>query len=149
MATRRKVLGEAHPDYALSLNNLAALYESMGQYAKAEPVFLEAVSRIIDHVELNSEGQSEAAQLARTTSIRPYLDNLLLGTAGRPSPKIYDAVLRLRGSVTQRQVFLRSIRNAKPELKPLIEQLQRTCSRMSQIVTMPYDPKRKADLPAE
>jgi hypothetical protein len=149
VAIDRKVLGEAHPDYATSLNNLAALYNSMGQHAKTEPLLLEAVSRIIDHVESNSEGQSEAAQLARTSSIRPYLDNLLSGTTKVSSPKVYDAVLRLRGSVTQRQVFLRSIRNAKPELKPLIEQLQRTCSRMSQLSTMPYDPKRKADLPAE
>lgn len=145
----RKSLGEGHPQHAKSLNHLGLLYGSMEQWEKCEKYLLEAVARITTHSERNDEGLSEASQLARTESIRYYLDNLLLGTAGRSSPKVYDAVLRLRGSVTQRQVFLRSIRNAKPELKPLIEQLQRTCSRLSLIATMPPDPKRKADLDAE
>jgi tetratricopeptide (TPR) repeat protein len=69
VAMRRKVWGEAHPDYATCLNNLAENVPLMGQYAKAEPLYLEVVSRIIDHVESNSEGQSEASQLARTGSI--------------------------------------------------------------------------------
>ena len=34
------MLGEKHPDYATSLNNLARLYQSMGDYAKAEPLYL-------------------------------------------------------------------------------------------------------------
>ncbi len=33
------MLGEKHPDYAISLNNLAFLYEQMGKYAKAEPLY--------------------------------------------------------------------------------------------------------------
>ena len=36
---REKALGPQHPDTAKSLNNLALLYEAMGDYAKAEPVF--------------------------------------------------------------------------------------------------------------
>jgi tetratricopeptide (TPR) repeat protein len=32
-------LGENHPDYATSLNNLAALYGDMGNYAQAEPLY--------------------------------------------------------------------------------------------------------------
>ena len=39
---RRKALGEAHPDYAVSLHNLAALYSSMGEYAKAEALSVQA-----------------------------------------------------------------------------------------------------------
>src|SRR5207302_7955437 len=35
-------LGEDHPHYAISLNNLAALYESMGDYAAAEPLHQQA-----------------------------------------------------------------------------------------------------------
>jgi len=35
----KKVLGKEHPDYAGSLHNLAALYKSMGDYAKAEPLY--------------------------------------------------------------------------------------------------------------
>ena len=37
---RKRVLGENHTDYAISLNNLAVLYEDMGQYEKAEPAQL-------------------------------------------------------------------------------------------------------------
>jgi len=40
---RKRLLGEAHPDYALSLNNLAALYRSMGNNARALPLFQQAL----------------------------------------------------------------------------------------------------------
>jgi CHAT domain-containing protein/tetratricopeptide (TPR) repeat protein len=39
-----ELLGKNHPDYALSLNNLAALYQDMGDYARAEPLYLEALA---------------------------------------------------------------------------------------------------------
>ena len=39
LAIREKVLGPEHPDVAMSLNNLAALYRDTGQYAKAEPLY--------------------------------------------------------------------------------------------------------------
>src|ERR1700674_4640143 len=38
LAIRKEVLGSRHPAVAQSLNNLAVLYEHMGQYAKAEPL---------------------------------------------------------------------------------------------------------------
>ena len=36
MEIRRKALGKDHPDFAQSLNNLAGLYYSMGNYSEAE-----------------------------------------------------------------------------------------------------------------
>lgn len=39
---REKVLVKEHPDYAMSLNNLAILYWAMGQYEKSEPLYLES-----------------------------------------------------------------------------------------------------------
>ena len=39
----RAALGERHPDYATSLNNLASLYQAMGRHAEAEPLFRQAV----------------------------------------------------------------------------------------------------------
>jgi CHAT domain-containing protein/tetratricopeptide (TPR) repeat protein len=39
----RQVLGERHPDYARSLNNLAGLYQAMGEHGKALPLFREAL----------------------------------------------------------------------------------------------------------
>ena len=39
-AIHEKILGEKHPDYATILNNLAELYRSMGDYARAERLHL-------------------------------------------------------------------------------------------------------------
>ena len=36
---RNKALGESHPYHAQSLSNLASLYQAMGDYARAEPLF--------------------------------------------------------------------------------------------------------------
>jgi len=39
----KKALGEHHPEYAASVNNLAALYRSTGAYAQAEPLLRQAM----------------------------------------------------------------------------------------------------------
>ena len=39
LAIKEKALGPEHPDVAVSLNNLASLYQSQGKYAEAEPLF--------------------------------------------------------------------------------------------------------------
>jgi tetratricopeptide (TPR) repeat protein len=36
-------LGESHPDYATSLNNLALLYDATGRLAEAEPLLKQAL----------------------------------------------------------------------------------------------------------
>jgi hypothetical protein len=40
MKLYRTALGEGHPDYANTLNNLALLYDAMGRHAEAEPPLL-------------------------------------------------------------------------------------------------------------
>ncbi len=39
LAISEKALGPEHPDVAQSLNNLAALYQTQGHYAEAEPLY--------------------------------------------------------------------------------------------------------------
>ena len=39
MEVTRTALGEVHPDYASSMNNLGELYYAMGRHAEAEPLF--------------------------------------------------------------------------------------------------------------
>ena len=39
----RTALGERHPYYATSLNNLAGLYYAMGRHAEAEPLYKQAM----------------------------------------------------------------------------------------------------------
>ena len=43
---REKFLGPEHPDTATSLNNLASLYASMSEYAKAEPLYRRAQAQL-------------------------------------------------------------------------------------------------------
>jgi tetratricopeptide (TPR) repeat protein len=43
LGIRREVQGEGHPDYATGLNNLALLYQHMGEYARAEPLYRQAL----------------------------------------------------------------------------------------------------------
>ncbi len=40
----KRVLGQEHPDYSASLNNLAVFYASMGEDAQAEPLFIQALN---------------------------------------------------------------------------------------------------------
>ncbi len=44
LAMRKRLLGEEHPDVALSLNNLAALYKNQGRYSDAEPLYIDALA---------------------------------------------------------------------------------------------------------
>ncbi len=39
----KRLLGQDHPDFATSLNNLAALYYSKGRYGEAEPLLVQAL----------------------------------------------------------------------------------------------------------
>ena len=40
---KKKVLGEEHPDYAMSLNNLGILYKITGDYKAVEPLYKQAL----------------------------------------------------------------------------------------------------------
>jgi tetratricopeptide (TPR) repeat protein len=40
---RKKLLGNEHPDVAISLNNLALLYNTQGRYEEAELLYLQAL----------------------------------------------------------------------------------------------------------
>ena len=42
MEIKKRTLGENHPSYAISLNNLGGLYCEQGDYARAESLFLQA-----------------------------------------------------------------------------------------------------------
>ena len=44
LAINEKAFGPVHQDVALSLNNLAALYDTQTQYAQAKPLYLRALA---------------------------------------------------------------------------------------------------------
>jgi len=76
---RKQVLGERHPDYATSLNNLAVLYRSMGDYAKAEPLFRQAL-------EINKQvlGERHSSYAAGLNNLAELYESM--GDYARPSP---------------------------------------------------------------
>ncbi len=47
---RKMILGEAHPFYSESQNDLALLYTQMGQYKKAEPLFLSSSKILLQNI---------------------------------------------------------------------------------------------------
>lgn len=47
---RKMILGEKHPYYSESLNDLALLYMQMGQYKKAEPLFLSSSNILLQNI---------------------------------------------------------------------------------------------------
>jgi CHAT domain-containing protein len=70
---REKALGKTHPDYATSLNNLALLYSSMGNYQKAEPLLVEALQ--IREKALGKAHPSYAASLNNLASLYERMHN--------------------------------------------------------------------------
>ena len=79
---RRKVLGEEHPDYATSLNNLAGYYDDIGNYTEAIRLGTQA-SEIIRKV-LGEEHPSYALSLNNlalyNSKIGNYTEAIRLGT---------------------------------------------------------------------
>ncbi|MEH2057724.1 MAG: tetratricopeptide repeat protein [Nostoc sp.] len=63
----KRLLGDAHPDVATSLNNLALLYNSQGRYDQAEPLFLQA---------LEIRQQVFGVNHPNTVTVRQNLENL-------------------------------------------------------------------------
>jgi tetratricopeptide (TPR) repeat protein len=53
---REERLGDEHPDIATRFNHLASIYKSQGQYAKAEPLYQQALElrkRLLGHEHLS------------------------------------------------------------------------------------------------
>src|SRR5208283_239214 len=74
---QKKVLGENHPDYAISLSNLGLLYRDQGDYARAEPLVREAVTISFNQLEATAVIQSQRQQLRMLESVRGYLNHYL------------------------------------------------------------------------
>ena len=125
LAIHKEVLGERHPDYATSLNNLAILLESQGDYAAARPLYEQALAIrkevLGEHhpdyatslnnlaALLNSQGDYAAA--------RPLYEQALAiqqGGAGRAPPRLRHQPeqpgrsAQVAGGLRRRQATLRA-----------------------------------------
>jgi tetratricopeptide (TPR) repeat protein len=83
---RKQVLGDKHPYYASSLNNLALLYTTTSDYAKAEPLYRQASS--INKQTLGDKRRGSAGGVARVGCA----NILTAGLAGRKRSLVPDAI---------------------------------------------------------
>lgn len=85
LAIRREQLGERHPTVAISLNNLALIYQNQGRYGEAEPLFQTALA-------INREHFGE-----RHPNVTTNLNNLaglyrIQGRYGEAEPLLQEAL---------------------------------------------------------
>src|SRR5205807_7974678 len=85
---RKKALGETHPDYASSLNDLARLYQLQGDFARAEPLARQSLVITREHLNATAAIQSERQQLGMGDMLRSYLDAYLsIALDGKVAPE--------------------------------------------------------------
>lgn len=88
MKITRAALGEHHPEYASSLNNLAALYRAMGRHAKAEPLCLKAME--LRRTALGEHHPNYAKSLSNLVARQPYFAARIPGDLGGVHPAFQD-----------------------------------------------------------
>jgi CHAT domain-containing protein len=108
----RAALGEAHPLFAHSLNNLGDLYHSMGDYESAEPLFRQAVE--ILRVALGEGHPDYAAGISNLAGVLTATDRAtkalpLLEQAAAIDDRMIGQILSI-GSEWQRMTFLGTLR---------------------------------------
>ena len=75
---RREVLGEEHPSYATTLNNLASLLQATGQYAEAERLHRQALETFRASLGDNHPNTKKVARSYMQLSIAQFPDNPVL-----------------------------------------------------------------------
>jgi CHAT domain-containing protein len=122
---RRKLLGENHPDYADSLNNLSGLYLAMGEYAKALPLLQQELTIWQDFLDKTFTVMSDRQRLDALDKLKSSLHAYLSVASGTETPagRLYESVLACKGAVAARHSEERIARE-QPNLRPLIDQLR-------------------------
>ena len=147
-------MGENHPNYALTLNNLAGLYDFQSDYRRAEPLLLQAVLIQRRQLETTAVVQSERQQLAMLQTVRTYLDHYLSLTGRQDQPSAggrggllaasaCQQMLAWKGIVFRRQRLARAGEQT-PELAALFLQLQHVAGQLAQQAWAAPNPKQAA-----
>jgi tetratricopeptide (TPR) repeat protein len=74
LAILKERLGERHPDYATSLDNLAGLYLYMDDYVRARPLASEALAKIVRFASDSATVLGERQRLRLLGRLRGHLD---------------------------------------------------------------------------
>ncbi|HEY7428890.1 MAG TPA: tetratricopeptide repeat protein, partial [Gemmataceae bacterium] len=148
---RKQALGEQHPDYATSLNNLALLYLARNDGMQSLKLAHQAWQIIHAHLDLTANIQSERQQLRMNENLRFYLDSFLsAATAAKMSgDDVYAEVLAWKGSVSLRQQQMRLLRReliaGDPKTAKLFTTLEAATRRLAALVNTTPAPKQLDD----
>ncbi len=144
LEVRDKVLGKQHPQYASSLRGLGILFAATGRTADGEKLLRQGLSiseKLRDRI---FAIQAERQRLRWTASTRFHLDRWLsvAPEAGVPAAAMHSAVLRWKGAVLQRQRE-DHLAGRRPELKPLVEELNSMRSRWATLALAVPEPAKR------
>ena len=143
----KETLGERHPDYAISLNNLAGLHQAMGDHKAALPLVEKALAIQSSRLRDDASVQSDRQQLAAAHAVRYVLDNRLSVPDLEGHPTAASHVLAWKGSVLlrqqQRRLFLRLAPDS--ETRAAAERLQAVTRRLVALRQSPSAAKAKLD----
>jgi tetratricopeptide (TPR) repeat protein len=115
LAIRKKVLGSEHPDTAISVTNVAAMYQAMGAYVEAEPLYQQALA--IQEKVLGSEHRDTANSL----TILPCSTRLAAGMPRRSRSSSEHWRSERKHSVPSMLYPLHSDDLTAPSRKPLLQ----------------------------
>jgi hypothetical protein len=130
LEVRRQALGEAHPDYAASLNNLARLYAALGQPLEALPLLEQAAAvddRMIGQVFSIGSERQRMAFLAQLHGNREVLLSLAwrdLASSPEAAGAALDLVLRRKAAGAESLAAQRdaALGERYPALRPRFQQ---------------------------
>jgi CHAT domain-containing protein len=125
-ALRKEILGEKHPDYALSLNTLAILHYYLGNYELAEPLYLETIK--IQKEVLGEKNASYAASLNNLSSLYQNSGNYAAAEQfGKEALKIRKEIYGEKNSDYASSVNNLAILNVSIGNYGVAEQLYKEC----------------------
>src|SRR5262249_16066687 len=137
---REKALGATHPDVALSLNDLAGLYQAQGAYARAEPLLARAAEirgayLRIELVRLSAARKQDLlSPRQREMQVLGSFHAHDLPASARALETAFTAVLRRKGRVLDTLVETQASLRAHL-IPPLRDKLTRLADATTQLST--------------
>ncbi|HEY5315445.1 MAG TPA: CHAT domain-containing protein, partial [Pirellulales bacterium] len=122
------------------------LYQSMGDYARAEPLYRQAAAVTLEGLQQSFLGESQRQQLAHAASVRHRLDSYLALEArhGTDGQRVYPFWLQWKGLVLRQQWRQHALVD-RPELKPKFAELEQVTARLARLaLAVPPPEKRDA-----
>src|SRR5262249_3703434 len=136
-----------HLEYARSLNNLARLYQDMGDPKAALPLLQQALAIVEGQLRDNATVQSDRQQFAAVQAVRLYLDNRLFLPDQDGHPSAAEHVLSWKGQVLLRQqgrrLFLRLATD--PEAREAARRLEAVTSQLAALRLSPGATRERLD----